>query len=61
MQKAAMNEVEKETRKFVKMVRIVRDIQEDQQTLYTPLAQKQGSQPYFLDQDPEEPENIPQG
>jgi hypothetical protein len=29
MQKAAMEEVEKETRKFVKMVRIVRDIQED--------------------------------
>jgi hypothetical protein len=30
MQQAAMDEVEKETRKFVKMVRIVRDIQEDQ-------------------------------
>ena len=29
MQKAAMDEVDKETRKFVKMVRIVRDIQED--------------------------------
>jgi len=33
MQKAAMAEVEKETRKFVKMVRIVRDINEDQHNL----------------------------
>lgn len=32
MQKAAIEEVEKETQKFVKMVRIVRGIHEDQET-----------------------------
>jgi len=32
-----MEEVEKETNKFVKMVRIVRNISEDQETLPTPL------------------------
>lgn len=55
MQNAAMDAVEKETRKFVKMVRIERTIDEDQNSQQTPLnamnAGRSGSLPYFLQDD----------
>ena len=59
LQKEAMAEVEKETRKFVKMVRIERANNEDHNNLQTPLnamnAGRSGSLPYFLqDEDLEE-------
>jgi hypothetical protein len=52
MQQAAMDQVEHENRKFVKMVRIVREVGEDQPT-YQASRLLQGSKPYLLDQESE--------
>ena len=52
MQKAAMEQVEHENRKFVKMVRIVREIGEEQQN-HQANRLLQGSKPYLLDQENE--------
>ena len=42
-----MEQVEKENRKFVKVVRVVRDCEEDEEI----KARKNNSQPYFIDMD----------